>query len=297
MAGLPGLFEPFANAPRQRVRMTPLRCRHVSASIKLIRAAACGLPDQHAIVFGGGTCQEVPLTALARAFRRVDLHDVEESTLDAAIMGVDPALRERIVPRRSEIFFLREPFLAEVDACLLRADTPRTAVATLVALAEGGMFERTFGREPDADLVVASCVLSRLGCGLEGQVAERFARRFPASGTAALRASRPWRRALLTLHHATQRAFIGALRACTCPGGRVFLSAAVQVGQVTTEADGSWSSAGWYRTTAERRLVSLIGSGWKILLEAQWPWVETSPGPEGQPGLVHRAEGLILAPD
>lgn len=296
MPRLPGVALPFGSTPPGRRTLRPLACRHISASHKLIAAATRGLAGQRAMVMGAGSCQEVPLTVLARHFQQVELLDLDASALRSALRALDPGLRPRVSARRADLSGLTAAFLPQVDTVLARAPDADSAIDDLAALALGGVFQCRPGSPPGAELVVASCVLSQLGIDLQRQIRHRFARRFPDAGAQCLEASRTWAEAQLQLLHSTQRAFLASLHSLTAPGGRAFLSATVQVGQVAIEPDGQWSTPGWYRMTPERHLGPLIGRDWEILLEAQWPWVASPPGPDGREGLVYRVEALVLSP-
>ncbi len=296
MARLPGIPSPHPGEPIAERRLAPMRCLHVASSHGVISAAAQEVAGGRALVLGAGACLDVPLPVLASHFDQVGLLDSDPESLRSAVGALEPSLRTKVHPRQVELSGTAGPYLAQVQKRLALSQTPEEAIQNLVELCHDGVLVPRPSSQSRVDLVIAPCVLSQLGIALHRETRALFACRFPDLGDTPLTSSLPWVQAQLDLAHAVQRAFVKSLECLVAPEGRVVLTATVQTGQVTAEDDGQWSTPGWYRMLQTRHLRDLIGQGWRVRFEGEWPWVESSPVRGKAPGLVYRVEALVLEP-
>jgi hypothetical protein len=176
-------------------------------------------------------------------------------------------------------------------ACLARAATPDEAEAALCALIDDTR-PHIAVPPPAPDLVIASCVGTRLHLRALHEIARRHAGRFP--GAPPIAASERWNDAMLALSWRLQDALIAATLDLVAAGGRIYLSDTVQLGTVYARGDGTWATPGWYRMTRSRFLSELLPASAQPVHAGQWPRVAAPPSP-GAPGLIYNVNAVVIA--
>ncbi len=245
-----------------------------------------------ALVAGAGACREIPLAALAQRFESVVLQDQDADALAAAVAGLDGAAEEAAVTIEvCDLTGAIDALIAGAADCLARAAAPAQAIAGLCALADAARFAAP-SPQPVWDLVIASCVGTRLHFRALDEITRRFSQRFAGHG-ALLSGSTAWTDAMLRLSWRWQDAFHHHLLGLVEPDGRIYLSDTVQVGQVFAAPDG-WRTPGWYRMTRERMLAAVLPASALPLHGAQWPHLVAAPTAEA-PGLLYNVHAVVLA--
>jgi hypothetical protein len=146
-------------------------------------AAALPAGKELAVVLGAGQAFDLPLPALARAYQRLVLVDVDEQALTATIAGIfkDPALRARVEPRVMDLTGINRHVVSEIERIV---GGPGSADEVQAQIEEFCRTYRLVAPPPllapgeRADLVVSSCVASQVAWPQRTFALKQFEKRF-----------------------------------------------------------------------------------------------------------------------
>lgn len=290
----PIVARPTSN-PRQWIRLAAVECRHVEATLAMIRAAAEALPPGgRAIVLGPGDCRELPLAWLAARFGALTLVDRRPEGARQAVDALPPGSHGAIQLRGDDLIGVNDEFLGEVERRLAASRDADHAAELLVQLAQATEPRAYVDPQGPHDLVLASCVLSQVANALTQGAVSRYAHRFPQQA-AWFSGWQPWTEALFALSERAESAFMDSLAGLAQPEGRAFLSETMQACFVHLHPQGGWQTEGTYRMTRRPRLTDYLADRWVVEKQGTWPWVAMAPAAD-RAGRLFQVEGLVLRP-
>jgi hypothetical protein len=247
-----------------------------------------------AVVLGAGQAFDLPLPALAAAYQRLLLIDVDEQALGATIAGVfrDPAQRARVEPRVMDLTGINAHLVRAVEELVAGpgdADEVQGAVerfcrsyrpVTLPAILRPG--ER-------ADLLVSSCVTSQVAWPQRIFALKLFEKRFRPVRDAA---EQRWIQAWFELEMRIQQDHVNAL----ADAAEVVVLTADMISQVTALDQGGGERPTGQRiyTMGVESLRERIPRLCQIDRHATWEWPRYRPHARGTKGSRMAVEGVVM---
>lgn len=270
--------------------------QHKQASKQLIMIAAGQVLGSRVSILGAGRCEEIPLADLVERFPSIVLHDLTQSVLET---GVERACitahqAERISFLLGELNGFEDAEVEQVLAGIDDAPSLQHAMQ-LISYNLNKVTPTAFVLPQQADLLIASCVLSQLHIPFLSQVVAEFEQRFPEK-TSALLADESWTRASLALAGRLEQAFIEMLRRSVAKDGRVYLSATTHLIQYHVADDGRFLSPGMLRATRQPTLADYVDGAFRIERQEEWWWDANPTRLQDYAGHGFRVEGAILSP-
>jgi hypothetical protein len=268
---------------------------HAQRNRGVIEEGAALPPSKRlAVVLGAGQAFDLPLAALARAYERLILVDIDEQALSATVSGVfkDPGLRARVEPRVLDLTGINGHLVPSIEAIV---GGPGDADEVQQRVEHFCRSYRLAGLPPilrpgeRADLLVSSCVASQVAWPQRTFALGLYEKRFRPIRDAA---EQRWIQAWFELEMRIQQDHINALAA----EAEVVVLTSDMVSQVTaTDAAGAERPTGQkIYTMGVESLRERIPRLCHVESHASWEWPRYRAHARGVKGSRMSVDGVVL---
>jgi hypothetical protein len=257
-------------------------------------AAALPTYKRLAVVAGGAHGFDLPLLALAKAYERLVLIDIDAESMEATVRGVfkDPGLRAKVETRVMDLTGINTGMVRALDAILDgggSADEVQARLETFCRSYRVATPNRVVREGERPDLMVSSCVLSQVAWPQRTYALKVFEKRFRPVRDAA---EQRWVQAWFQLEMCVQQDHLNALLDVS----DVTVVTSDMASQVT-----ALDQSGSERVTGHKIYTMGVDSLRErtprlseVQRDASWEWSRYRAAPRGVKGSRMAVEGVVL---
>jgi len=248
-----------------------------------------------AVVLGAGQAFDLPLPALARAFERLVLIDIDGPTLEATIRSTiqDPGLRARVEARTLDLSGINGQLVRAVDQVMAGsggADEIADQIAQLCRSYWLPEAPALLGPGEHADLLISDLVLSQIAWPQRVYALHLYEQRFgKLSGEAERAWIVPWWEFELRVQQDHISSLAGAAERTVLCSDVINRTTLLDAGGVERETGGKVFALGV--SSLQERLPKCF----RLERHAAWQWSRYLPGKLGTLGSRMDVEGALLS--